>query len=124
MSHFTRIRLQLKNRAALRLALADLDCAVEENALVRGYQGAQFRADLVAKREGCYDIGFIDRQGYFEAVADFWGLDLDWQQFQQQLQQRYAYHTIAQSAVEQGFNVETVQELEDGSLRVVVGAWQ
>ncbi len=124
MSHFTRIRLQMKNRKALRLALTDLGCAVEENAPVRGYQGAQLRADLVARRPGCYDIGFVDRQGHFEAVADFWGVDLDWQQFQRELQQRYAYHTITESAVEQGFSVEAVQELEDGSLRVVVGAWQ
>ena len=47
MSHFTRIRTQIRNIGTLQRALEDLGYDVAQDAQVRGYRGAQTKADLV-----------------------------------------------------------------------------
>lgn len=123
MSHFTRIKTQLTNLDTVEQALADLGYEVQRGASARGFGGQRARADLVVSA-GQYDIGFAQRGGQVEMVADFWGLDIDRNAFLQQLTQRYAYHTVKAQAAEQGWqNVEEVVQ-PDGSIRLVMQRWE
>lgn len=124
MSHFTRIRTQLRNIATVQRALEDMGYNVEEKQTVRGYRGSQINADLVVRMDGGFDIGFTQQaEDEVAMVADFWGLKLDKETFLKQLTQRYAYHTVMEQAQAEGFQVVTEENQQDGSIRLVVQRW-
>lgn len=134
MSHFTSIRTQIKDRDTLLKALADMGFAqveVHDSAQhLYGYQG-DIRADtaeVIIRRQSIgpfsNDIGFKRQaDGTFEAIISEYDRDRYSQEWLNQLTQRYGYHTLMATAPAQGFNIETEEVLEDGTIRVVVGRW-
>src|SRR5437762_11032637 len=114
MSHFTRIRTQLRNLDTVKQALADLGYDVAEGG-VRGYQGQLEHADLVVNTGSSYDIGFRKEGENVVIVADFWGLRINRDQFVKQLSQRYAYLTVLEQAQNQGWQSVTEEQQADGS---------
>lgn len=123
MSHFTTIKVQIKNGEVLHQVLQDLGYQVERNTSVRGYQGDAIQAEYVVKQSNRYDLGFRRRGENYELVADFWGAKIDQQAFINSVTQKYAHKTLMATVQEQGFNVEEEETLEDGTVRVVVGRW-
>lgn len=123
MSHFTRVRTQLRNLSVVQRALEDLGYNVEMDAKVRGY-GDRTDADLVVRLDGKYDIGFTERRnGEVDMVADMWGLKIDRVDFLHEVTQRYAYLTVMEQAETQGFRVTTEENQTDGSIRLVMQRW-
>ena len=122
MSHFTRIRTQLRDIETVRHALEDLGYQVEEGD-VRGFMRQRAQADIVVRMGGDYDIGFQKVGDTITLVADFWGLRIDREAFLQQVTQRYAYITVLDQAQAQGFQVVTQETQQDGSLRLVMQRW-
>ena len=124
MSHFTRIKTQLRDLDKVEQALADLGYEVERGTrAVRGYMDQKARADLVVRTESAYDIGFRLEHGMVVMVADLWGLQMDRQQFLDQLTQQYAYIVVRAKAEEQGWQLATEETQEDGSIRLVMQRW-
>lgn len=123
MSHFTRIRTQLRDLATVEQALADLGYEVVTDAEVRGYMSQRARADLVVRTGGAYDIGFRAEGDDIVMVADLWGLELDRDAFMKALTQRYAYHTVQQQAEAQGWQSVEEEVQADGSVRLVMQRW-
>lgn len=123
MSHFTTIKVQIKNGEVLHQALQELGYQVERNTSVRGYQGDITQAEYVVKQSNRYDLGFRRNGENYELVADFWGAKIDQQAFINSITQKYAHKTLMATVQEQGFNVEEEETLEDGTVRVVVGRW-
>ena len=75
MSHFSTLRTKIANAEILKSSLSDLGIAVKTNADVRGYNGQQVRADIVAVLEGEYDLGWTENsEGTFDLIADLWGV--------------------------------------------------
>ena len=122
MSHFTRIKTQLTNLDTVERALEDLGYRVEHAGSARGFAGQRAKADLVVQA-GQYDIGFTQRDGQIEMVADLWGLELDRDAFLKQLTQRYAYHTVKAQAAQQGWQNVEEEVQSDGSIRLVMQRW-
>jgi hypothetical protein len=122
MSHFTRIRTQLRDIETVRHALEDMGYQVEEGE-VRGFMRQRAQADIVVRMGGDYDIGFQKVGDTITLVADFWGLRIDREAFLQQVTQRYAYITVLDQAQAQGFQVVTQETQQDGSLRLVMQRW-
>jgi hypothetical protein len=122
MSHFTRIRTQLRDIETVRHALEDMGYQVEEGE-VRGFMRQRAQADVVVRMDGDYDIGFQKVGDTITLVADFWGLRIDREAFLQQVTQRYAYITVLDQAQAQGFQVVTQETQQDGSLRLVMQRW-
>jgi hypothetical protein len=122
MSHFTRIRTQLRDIETLRHALEDMGYQVEEGE-VRGFMHQRAQADIVVRMDGDYDIGFQKVGDTITLVADFWGLRIDREAFLQQVTQRYAYITVLDQSQAQGFQVVTQETQQDGSLRLVMQRW-
>jgi len=122
MSHFTRVRTQLRNTDTVKQALENLGYPVTEGK-VRGYQGNLEQADLVVNVGTSYDVGFRKEGENVVMVADFWGLKINREQFLKQVSQKYAYLTIMQQAESQGWQSVTEEAQADGSIRLVMQRW-
>lgn len=123
MSHFTTIKVQIKNSEILHQVLQELGYQVECNTTVRGYRGDKIQAEYVIRQKNGYDLGFRSSGENYEIVADFWGAGINQKEFVNSLTQKYAHKTLMATVQEQGFNVEEEEVLEDGTVRVVVGRW-
>lgn len=123
MSHFTTIKVQIKNSEILHQVLQELGYQVECNTTVRGYRGDKIQAEYVIRQKNGYDLGFRRSGENYEIVADFWGAGINQKEFVNSLTQKYAHKTLMVIVQEQGFNVEEEEVLEDGTVRVVVGRW-
>lgn len=123
MSHFTTIRVEIKNGEVLHQVLRELGYRVEQHGKVRGYQGKRIDADYVIRQSNGYDLGFRQEGDTYELIADFWGANIDPQKFLNPISQKYAHKLLMMTVKEQGFDVETEEQLEDGTVRVVVAKW-
>ena len=123
MSHFTTIKVQIKQGEVLLHVLQELGYQVEQNANVRGYRGDKTHAEYVIKQSNGYDLGFRQNGESYELVADFWGAKINQQEFINNISQKYAHKTLMETIQTEGFNVEEEEVLADGTVRVVVGRW-
>ncbi len=123
MSHFTTIKVEIKNGEILHQVLQECGYQVESQTNVRGYQGNTTEAEYVIRQSNGYDLGFRRNGENYEIVADFWGAKINQRDFINKISQKYAHKTLMQSVQEQGFDIETEEILDDGTVRVVVGTW-
>ena len=123
MSHFTTIKVQIKQGEVLLQVLKELGYQVEQNTQVRGYMGDKTNAEYVIKQSNGYDLGFRKNGESYELVADFWGAKINQQEFINNISQKYAHKTLMETIQTEGFNVEEEEVLADGTVRVLVGRW-
>ena len=123
MSHFTTIKVEIKNGELLHQVLEELGYQVECNVQVRGYQGDRTNAEYVIRQSNGYDLGFRRNGEDYELVADFWGARINRQDFINSIGQKYARKSLMAAVESEGFNVEEEETLADGTVRVVVGKW-
>ena len=123
MSHFTTIKVQIKQGEVLLDVLQELGYQVEQNTQVRGYMGDTINAEYVIRQANGYDLGFRKNGEGYELVADFWGAEINQQEFINNISQKYAHKTLMKTIQTEGFNVEEEEVLADGTLRVIVGRW-
>ena len=73
MSHFTTIKTQIKDIAALEAACKELSLPLIQNAHARGYAGQTRHGDFVIQLAGPYDIA-VNKQpdGTFGLTTDWW----------------------------------------------------
>ena len=75
MSHFSTLRTKITDAEILKSSLCDLGVTVKTEDNIRGYNGQNVRADIVAVLEGDYDIGWSrNTDGSFDLIADLWGV--------------------------------------------------
>ncbi|MDJ0737936.1 MAG: DUF1257 domain-containing protein [Nostocaceae cyanobacterium] len=123
MSHFSTIKVQIKNGEILHQVLQELGYQVECNTQVRGYEGDTTNAEYVIKQNNGYDLGFRRHGENYELVADFWGARINQREFVNKVTQKYAHKTLMTTVKSEGFNVEAEEVMEDGTVRVVVARW-
>lgn len=126
MSHFVRIRTQIREREHLVQALRDLHYEFQEGEelVVRGYSGNRERAEVVVNT-GCeYDIGFQRKAEEYECVADWWGVQrgssIRQETFIQEVNRQYAYNLIRDQIREQNLILEEEEEQENGDVVLVL----
>lgn len=123
MSHFTTIKVQIKNGELLHETLQELGYTVECNTTVRGFQGKSTTAEYVIRQNNGYDLGFRLNEETYELVADFWGAQINQTEFVNKISQTYAHKQLMITFEQEGFNLEEEESLEDGTIRLVVGRW-
>lgn len=126
MSHFTTIKVQIKNSEVLADVLNELGHKFERNTQVRGYQGDRVKAEYVIRGQNGYDLGFRkkeDDDDNYEVIADFSMARIDQNQFINKIQQKYAHKMLLTTVETQGYTIEDEEVLNDGTVRVVVGRW-
>jgi hypothetical protein len=126
MSHFQRIRMQIREQVHLVQALRDLHYQFQEgeSLVVRGYAGNRETAQVVVNTGCNYDIGFQRKAEEYEVVADWWGVQgnspIRQEAFIQQVNRQYAYNLIRDQAREQNLIVEEEQTLENGDVVIIL----
>lgn len=126
MSHFSQIKTQIRSLPALQSALSDLGIDWKAGPqTVQGYQGQTRSAELAIAQANGTDIGFSWNGQEYELVADldFWQQAWSVERFLNKVTQRYAYHTVVDTASQQGFQIAEQQQNSDGSIRLVVQRW-
>ena len=123
MSHFTKIKTKLYDKATIEKSLSDLNIewtsGVEK---VRGYNGQEQVADIVIRQENDHDIGFKWNNSEYELVADlmFWNQTYSVDKFLNQVHQRYAFNLITKVSEEQSLQFVEAENQQDGSIRLLL----
>ena len=123
MSHFTTMRTRIVSKLHLKKALLDLGFQVDEGDVeVRGFLGNRTRVEIrVPTGNPGYDIGFRERDGTFEMVADWWGIkDTSEEAFLAPVMQRYAYHVAKDQLAHQGFELVAEETQADRTIHLTV----
>lgn len=122
MSHFTTIKTQIKDIAALEAACKELKLSLLQKAKARGYANETRPGDYVIKLNGPYDIA-VNRQ-----PDGTYGLTTDWWQGQVEkevganfgkLLQLYGVHKATAEARKKGFSVMR-QPQRNGNIKLVL----
>ena len=122
MSHFSRIQTKITEKPFLLAALKDLGFNFEEGSLqVRSLSGQKATVQIKVNLPLSYDLGFIEKDGTYEVVADWAGIrGLKRQEFIDHLTQRYAYHAARGKLEAQGFTLVEEREAETGQIRLLL----
>ena len=123
MSHFTKIKTKLYDRATIEKSLSDLNIEWEGgDVTVRGYKNQEQSADIVIRQNNNHDIGFKWNNNEYELVADlmFWNQSYSVDKFLNQVHQRYAFNLITKVSEEQSLQFVESENQEDGSIRLLL----
>ena len=123
MSHFTSIKTKLYDRETIEKSLSDLNIKWEtEINKVRGYNNQEELAEIVIKQKNNHDIGFKWNCKEYELVTDlmFWDQKYSVNKFLNQVNQRYAFNLITKVSEEQSFQYVEAENLQDGSIRLLL----
>lgn len=128
MSHFSTVKTELRERQSLIEALHELGFSADPSPRsVRGYQGQTITADISVPQPNGADIGFRlnSSNGNYELVTDLqlWSQTIPVERFLALLHQRYALRTLLTATANEGFQVSTQVEKNDGSIELVVTRW-
>jgi len=123
MSHFTSIKTKLYDRETIEKSLSDLNIKWDtEINKVRGYNNQEELAEIVIKQKNNHDIGFKWNGKEYELVTDlmFWDQKYSVNKFLNQVNQRYAFNLITKVSEEQSFQYVEAENLQDGSIRLLL----
>ena len=123
MSHFTKIKTKLYDRATIERSLSDLNINWEPGVkTIKGYNKTEQSVDIVIHQNNNHDIGFKWNKNEYELVADFmfWDQTYSVDKFLNQVHQRYAFNLITQEGEKQGLQLVETENQETGS----VSKWQ
>jgi hypothetical protein len=124
VSHFTEIKTQIKDMAALRSACAELGLTLLQNTEARGYYENKTKGDYVVQLNGPYDIA-VNQQpnGTFGLTADLWQGHVEKEVGQNygKLLQLYGVHKATIEARKKGLSVLRRQQPSGAIKLVLVG---
>ena len=124
MSHFSKLKTQMIEKAYLLKALVDLGYEYEYgDVTVTGFKGEQEPVEIRLPLKNSYDIGFRKSKAgsHYEVVADWWGVTgIKQKDFTNNLMQRYAYHATLAKLEQQGFTLVNEESGEKGQIRLVL----
>lgn len=133
MSHFTTVQTKITDLESLEKSLMKLDFRVIYEARVRGWNGVQQDAPLIARFEdymNCpFDIGFVPNQETktYDMVADWWAIKdkigFDEDVLSKRIMQQYAYYKVIKEVQSKGFMVSEEKVDKDQSIRLLVRKW-
>ena len=125
MSHFSAIKTKLRNKPQLQEALEILqyDVKQDQELKVTGNHGIGHET-VEAELSIGTDVGFRmnPMTGEYELVADlmFWDQTYSVDKFLNQIHQRYAFNLITKVSEEQSLQFVETENLEDGSIRLLL----
>ena len=128
MSHFTKIKTRIFDRAILVDAIKDLNYTILSTDKIQGF-GATKTAELVVDVNSRYTVGFTQNEDRsYDMVGDWWGIKTETgkshEKILNEITQRYAYKKVLVEVKRQGFMVAEEKVMEDDSIKLVVRKWQ
>lgn len=131
MSHFSKIKTKISNKTYLIEALEKMNYQVKTgNYNCVGYQGNSIPVEiLINLPNNNYNIGFALNNGYYELVADWYGIrevnsdhlltsiEKEIEKIENKIKQQYAYLSTVKNLKDKGFQV--VEETnENGEIHI------
>ena len=129
MSHFSKIKTQLKEAEPLINALNNLGYIInQEEKFVKGYRGKFTAVDISMNLPGDTKVGFKwnTNSNAYELVTDLdlWKFELPVERFISKVTQMYAYQTIISKTKEDGYQIVEQKNKNDGSIELVLTKWE
>ena len=123
MSHFTSIKTQIKDIAALTAACKELGLQLVQNSEARGYYENKLKGDYVIKLKGPYDIA-VNKQsdGTYGFTSDLWQGHVEEEvgKNYSKLLQLYGVHKASIEARKKGLSVIRHKQAQNGSIKLVL----
>ena len=128
MSHFSKIKTQLKDTEPLIKALNNLGYITnQEEKFIKGYKGKFTAVDISMNLPGDTKVGFKwdNNSSAYELVTDLdlWKFEIPVERFISKVTQMYAYHTIISKTNEDGYQIVEQKNKNDGSIELVLTKW-
>ena len=123
MSHFTKIKTKLYDRATIEKSLSDLNIEWESGLeQINGYNNQKHEAEIIIRQKNDHDIGFKWNGTEYELVTDlmFWDQAHSVNKFLNSINQRYAFNLIAKVSEEQSFQYVEAKNQQDGSIKLLL----
>ena len=121
MSHISVMKIAFADRDLLWQALADLGFEIEEGDDLKITDGTKsVRVDFLVKVPYTESIGFRKGKNGWHLTADWFRVNLDRKTFENRLKQQYAYRSVMQSFVSQGFLVTEEARDEKQQIHLVL----
>ena len=123
MSHFTKIKTKLYDRATIEKSLSDLNIEWESGLKqINGYNNQKHEAEIIIRQKNDHDIGFKWNGTEYELVTDlmFWDQANSVNKFLNGINQRYAFNLIAKVSEEQSFQYVEAKNQQDGSIKLLL----
>ena len=123
MSHFTKIKTKLYDRATIEKSLSDLNIEWESGLKqIKGYNNQEHEAEIIIRQKNNHDIGFKWNGTEYELVTDlmFWDQAHSVNKFLNSINQRYAFNLIAKVSEEQSFQYVEAKNQQDGSIKLLL----
>jgi|TARA_B110000902_G_C14150198_1_gene529216 hypothetical protein len=123
MSHFTKIKTKLYDRAIIEKSLSDLNIEWESGLQqIKGYKNQEHEAEIIIRQKNNHDIGFKWNGIEYELVTDlmFWDQSHSVNKFLNSINQRYAFNLIAKVSEEQSFQYVESKNQQDGSIKLLL----
>lgn len=127
MSHFTRVKTQVRDRDLLCESLRRLHHRFQEGERIpiRGYMGNTEYGQVVVDTGSAYDIGYqLQPDQTWSCCADWWGVHKDTalreQSFLREVSRTYAHLSVLHQIQEQGLILEEERVLPSGEIELVV----
>ena len=123
MSHFTKIKTKLYDRATIEKSLSDLNIEWESGLKqINGYNNQKHEAEIIIRQKNDHDIGFKWNGTEYELVTDlmFWDQAHSVNKFLNSINQRYAFNLIAKVSEEQRFQYVEAKNQQDGSIKLLL----
>ncbi len=129
MSHFSKIKTQLKEAEPLINALNNLGYIInQEEKFVKGYRGKFTAVDISMNLPGDTKVGFKwnTNSNAYELVTDLdlWKFEIPVERFISKVTQMYAYQTIISKTKEDGYQIVEQKNKNDGSIELVLTKWE
>ena len=122
MSHFTTIKTQIKDLAALRSAVNELGLQLLPNTTARGYINQSTKGEYVLRLKGPYDVA-VNQQpdGTYGLTTDWWDGHVEREVGKDygRLLQLYGVHKATAEARKRGFSVIRNSQ-PNGSIKLVL----
>ena len=122
MSHFTTIKTQIKDLAALRSAVNELGLQLLPNTTARGYINQSTKGEYVLRLKGPYDVA-VNQQpdGTYGLTTDWWNGHVEREVGKDygRLLQLYGVHKATAEARKRGFSVIRNSQ-PNGSIKLVL----
>ncbi len=125
MSHFTTIKTQIRDIAALEKAVQELGLQLLENSTARGYSTNETKGDYVIRLKGPYDVALNKNQdGTYGLTTDWWNGHVEKEVGASfgRLLQLYGVHKATMEARKKGHLVQRKQQ-QDGSIKLTIGGF-
>jgi len=120
MSHFSTIKVKIKDKELLVDALKNLGFnIIVGDQVCRGYRTNKVDVEILIRRENGYDIGFKKDKDSYVVVADWWGIkDIEQDKLIDNLTQMYSILVTKTELRRKGFSVSE-EKLSNGTVRLV-----